>query len=192
LRLINFLKIARLSKVVEQSQKIKREDLKFLTNIFVKTASSSNTKLKISKALNQSRLDQKQANEKPKKKLARFNSKFWERKKPLNKYKRGNDEISKNENSFMKESKIKSKLNNTNHNKSPNKKNTNRLSSKDRNLNDASIDSYKYDKIFNPKIYEGKTINYDELSRTFTFNHNRSIDFILFIIYYILKSFTIF
>jgi len=177
--LLNFLKIARLSKVIEESQKIKRENLNFLTNIFGKaTTVIKDQKLKKLKPVIKNNLNSKaaaQAKERPKNKLVRLNSKIWNKKKKNQSFKRGFGEspnnrrkISENESALVKPMlTIKNVI-------VKNKNPSNNLSNKDDNLNEDSDGSYKYNKIFNPTNYQGKSVNYEKLSMTSVINDNKS------------------
>lgn len=166
--------------MIEESQKIKRENLNFLTNIFGKATSSSNTKIKKLMPIKNLNFKAKASanDEKPKNKLVRFNSKFWNKKKSnLIFPKRGTIESPKNlrKISMNQAARIKSKINDTigNLDKTPNGISSNTNSNKDRNLNDSSYETCKYEKIFNAKNFQGKTLNYDKFSETSTINNEK-------------------
>jgi len=152
--------------VIEESQKLKRENLNFLTNIFGKVAPN---KKFLKKSDPFSNLAIKKLSNK-KTKLIRLNSKLFD-KKNLNRrksicknYKDPNlekDILSINK--FNKGFENKETLNPDNSINDPNK---------EKSANSSDEGSYKYQKIFSKKRFEGKTIKYDEGSKSSTINHD--------------------
>lgn len=177
------MKIARLSKVVEESQKLKRENLKlnFLTNIFGK---SYNKNQKIKKLQPANFKDVKNNHKGKKGILNTFFTKIFQKQTQTFSPKRiGKMLSSKNmtnkktktiaikpvENFKEKHFEINLKPDNQD----------NQLQSK--NDNNSSRGSYNYIKIINPKLVQGKSINYNDSDSCFSIMKNNNLNGILIV-----------